>query len=102
LAVSRREAFVPTLFAYPAQQPIALKPPYDRLAAAATPFELWSAFVTGGADARERASAGLAQYDAIVFIGRAPFAVPAQRCLRPLSARPTFQIFGLSHGGGCP
>jgi len=102
LAVSRRDAFVPTLFAYPAQQPIALKPPYDRLAAAATPFELWSAFVTGDADARERASAGLAQYDAIVFIGRAPFAVPAQRCLRPLTVRPTFQIFGLSHGGGCP
>jgi hypothetical protein len=102
LAVSRREAFVPTLFAYPAQQPIALKAPYDRLAVAATPFALWSAFVTGDADARQGVSAGLAQYDAIAFIGRAPFAVPAQRCLRPLTVRPTFQIFGLSHGGGCP
>jgi hypothetical protein len=102
LAVSRREAFVPTLFAYPAQQPIALNPPYDRLAAAATPFELWSAFLTGSTDARQGVTAALAQYDAIAFIGRAPFAVLAQRCLRPLSVRPTFQIFTLPHGEGCP
>ena len=102
LAVSRREAFVSTLFAYPAQQPIALNPPYERLAASATPFELWSAFVTGDAEARQRASAALAAYDAIVFIDRRPFAPPAQPCLRPLSVRPTFQVFALSHGAGCP
>jgi hypothetical protein len=102
LAVARREAFVPTLFAYPAQQPIALNPPYDRLAAAATPFELWSAFMIGNAEARQRVSAALAEYDAIVFVDRRPFTLPAQRCLRPLSARPTFRIFALSHGEGCP
>jgi hypothetical protein len=102
LAIARRGAFVPTLFVYPAQQPIALNPPYDRLAAAATPFELWSAFMTGDADARQLVSAALAEYDAIVFVDRRPFALPAQRCLRPLSARPTFQIFMLSHGEGCP
>jgi hypothetical protein len=102
LAVSRREAFVPTLFAYPAQQPIALNPPHDRLAAAATPFELWSVFVAGDADARQRVSDAVSQYDAIAFVGRAPFAVPAQRCLRPLSVRPTFQLFALRHGEGCP
>jgi len=102
LAVARREAFVPTLFAYPAQQPIALNPPYGHLAAAAAPFELWSVFGAGDADARQRVSVALAQYDAIAFVGRAPFAVPAQRCLRPLSVRPTFQIFALPHGEGCP
>jgi len=102
LAISRRQAFVPTLFAYPAQQPIALNPPYDRLAASATPFELWSAFVTGSAEAGQRVSAALAAYDAIVFIDRKPFALPAQPCLRPLSVRPTFQVFALSHGAGCP
>jgi hypothetical protein len=102
LAVARREAFVPTLFAYPAQQPIALNPPYGHLAAAAAPFELWSVFVAGDADARQRVSVALAQYDAIAFVGRAPFAVPAQRCLRPLSVRPTFQLFALPHGEGCP
>jgi hypothetical protein len=102
LAVARREAFVPTLFAYPAQQPIVLNPPYDRLAAGATPFDLWSAFVTRNADARQRVSAALAEYDAIVFVDRRPFTLPAQRCLRPLSARPTFQIFALVPGEGCP
>jgi hypothetical protein len=93
---------VPTLFAYPAQQPIVLNPPYDRLAAAATPFDLWPAFVTGNADARQRVSAALAAYDAIVFIDRKAFTLPAQRCLRPLSARPTFQVYAVSHGEGCP
>jgi len=102
LAVSRRVAFVPTLFAYPAQQPIALNPPYDRLAAAAAPFDLWSAFVTGSADAQQRVSGALAEYDAIAFVDRRPFGLPTQRCLRPLSSRPTFQIFALSHGDGCP
>jgi hypothetical protein len=102
MAIARRDAFVPTLFAYPAQQPIALNPPYDRLAAAATPFELWSAFMTGSADAQQRVSAALAGYDAIVFIDRKAFTPPVQRCLRPLSLRPTFQVFALSHGEGCP
>src|SRR6476620_2666377 len=37
LAISRREAFVPTLFAYPVQQPVALRPSYAALADAATP-----------------------------------------------------------------
>ena len=102
VAVARREAFVPTLFAYPAQQPIALNPPYDRLAAAATPFELWSALVTGNAETQQRVSAALSQYDAIVFVARTSFVVPARHCLRPLSVRPTFQIFALSHSEGCP
>src|SRR6267154_3765163 len=48
LAVARREAFVPTLFANKRQQPIALKPPYDVLADVATPPELWAVVVLGG------------------------------------------------------
>jgi hypothetical protein len=102
LAVWRRSAFVPTLFAFPGQQPVALKPPYDRLAIAATPFELWSALVTGDADARVRVAASLAAYDAIVFTDRNPLQVPQQRCLQPAFAQPTFQIFTLSHAEGCP
>ena len=47
LAVARREAFVPTLFAYEGQQPIALEPPYDMLADAATPQDLWDVVVAG-------------------------------------------------------
>jgi hypothetical protein len=102
LAVWRRAAFVPTLFAFPGQQPVALTPPYDRLATAATPFELWSALVTGDADARARVAGALAAYDAIVFTDRNPFQVPPRPCLQPVFAQPTFQIFALSHGEGCP
>jgi hypothetical protein len=102
VAVWRRAAFVPTLFAFPGQQPVALKPPYDRLAAAATPFELWSALVTGDADARARVSAALTAYDAIVFTDRSPFQVPPHRCLQPAFAQPTFQILTVSHAAGCP
>jgi hypothetical protein len=102
LAVWRREAFVPTLFAFPGQQPIGLKPPYDRLAAAAKPFELWSALMTGDADARVRVSAALTTYDAIVFTDRHPFQVPQQRCLLPVFVQPTFQIFTVSPAEGCP
>ena len=102
LAVWRRAAFVLTLFAFPGQQPIGLKPPYDRLAAAATPFELWSALMTGDADARMGGYGALAAYDAIVFTNRNPVQVPPHRCLQPVFAQPTFQIFTLSHAEGCP
>ncbi|MBV9583597.1 MAG: hypothetical protein JO213_01795 [Alphaproteobacteria bacterium] len=102
LAVARRAAFVPTLFAYPAQQPIALKPPYDRLAAAASPFDSWAAFMTGDTPANYDVLKVLAQYDAIVFLARKPFAVPEQPCLVPAVVMPTFQLFTLSHGGACP
>jgi hypothetical protein len=102
LAVSRRAAFVPTLFASPGQQPIALKPPYDRLATAVTPFDLWAAFVAGDADGRARVSGALALYDAIVFTDRKPLQVPQDHCLQPVFGRPTFQIFTLSHAEGCP
>jgi hypothetical protein len=102
LAVWRRAAFVPTLFASPGQQPVALKPPYDELAAAATPFELWSALMAGDADVRARVSAAFAAYDAIAFTDRSPFQVPPHRCLQPILTQPTFQIFTVRHAEGCP
>jgi hypothetical protein len=102
LAVWRRAAFVPTLFAFPGQQPVALNPPYDALAAAATPFELWSALATGDADAPPQVSATLARYDAIVFTNRNRFQVPPHRCLWPVLEQPTFQIFAIWHAEGCP
>jgi hypothetical protein len=79
-----------------------LKPPYDRLAAAADPYDLWAAFMTGDSGARIRAGAALAEYDAIVFVDRQPFELPREDCLRPLFGRPTFRIFTLLHGGDCP
>jgi hypothetical protein len=102
LAAARRGAFVPTLFTFPGQQPIVVRPPYDRLAAAAFQFTLWAAFMDGDDEARRQTLAALAGYDAIVFVNHEPFQLPSEDCLHPLFRRPTFQIFALEHGGGCP
>jgi hypothetical protein len=103
LAVWRRGAFVPTLFAYPAQQPIAVRPPYDRDAAAAEPALLWSAFVDGDRAAAASAWHALAGWDAVAFVARQPIHLRRQRCLEPLMPPqpPTFQIFLLRHDGDC-
>ena len=45
LAVARRDAFVTTIFHYPLQQPIALKPEAERLADLLSPDLLWYHFV---------------------------------------------------------
>jgi hypothetical protein len=101
LAVARRGAFVPTVFAFPAQQPIVIQPPYDGLAAAASPTLLWSAFVSGVGEAQHQAWRALAGWDAIAFVGSHPFLVQAQPCLRPLVTEPNFKVFSLGKGGDC-
>src|SRR5437763_15994090 len=68
LAAARRDAFVPTLFTFAGQQPIAFRPPYDRLATAAFQFTLWAAFMDGDEAARRQTLATLAEYDASVFV----------------------------------
>jgi hypothetical protein len=96
MAVVRRGAFVPTLFADPAQQPIALNPPWTALAAAAQPPLLWDAFVRGSDAARARLRPILRHYDYIVFVDREPFRVISRRDLQPVFERPTLKIFGLA------
>jgi hypothetical protein len=102
LAVARREAFVPTLFAYEGQQPVALRPPYAALANAATPQELW-AVVRAGRDtaATERLRQVLQWYDFFAVIGAGPPGTPPARCLRPFFKQPNFEIFAVLHDGGC-
>jgi hypothetical protein len=101
LAVARRDAFVPTLFAYQGQQPIALKPPYAALADMATPQRFWT--VLTGDDIAEvtQLLPVLQQYDYIVLTGGRLVAVPANRCLVPFFMQPTFQIFAVLHDPGC-
>jgi hypothetical protein len=101
LAVARRDAFVGTLFAYPAQQPIAVRLPYDRLAAASPPTLLWSAFVVGDVEAQHQVWPALAGWDAIVFLDRPLFRVPAQPCLKPLVTESNFQLFSVLTSGNC-
>ncbi len=96
LAIVRRDAFVPTLFAFPTQQPVALAPRWRALADRLPPERLWSAFVGGGPplDAAERAA--LAQYDHVVFVGRTAFAVPAAAPLVPDFSAPRFALFAVA------
>ncbi len=102
LAVARREAFVPTLFAYQGQQPIALKPPYDTLADAATPQDLW-AVIERAVDTAETAvlPRALQHYDFVAVTGGEPSDVPPTQCLRPFFRQPTFEIFTVLHDAAC-
>jgi hypothetical protein len=95
LALARRGIFVPTLFAIPGQQPIALRQAYAEMAAAASPTALWAAFVNGD----RSASSNLRGYEHIVFTDRRPFEVHAGGCLRPVFERPSFKIFAVLQEG---
>jgi len=101
LAIPRREAFVPTLFAVPGQQPVVLRPPYAALAAAAPPPLLWSGLTGGDVAARAAAFSALAGYDYVAVTDRQPVQVPPSRCLAPVFRQQRFQIFAVVHGGAC-
>jgi hypothetical protein len=101
LAVARREAFVPTLFAYATQQPIALRPPFDVLAEATSPNWIWAGFVGGDEAARRAVAPVLKDYDFVVFTDRDAFAVPPQPCLKAIASTPSFQLFALRHDQSC-
>lgn len=96
LAVARREAFVPTLFANKEQQPIALKPPYDALADAATPPELWDVVLAGSNTPKV-----LQRYDFLAVTGSKPLSLPPAPCLRPFFGQSTFEIFRILHDARC-
>jgi len=96
LSVARREAFVPTLFANKEQQPIALKPPYDALADAATPPELWDLVLAG-----RNTPKVLQQYDFLAVTGSKPLSLPPAPCLRPFFGQSTFEIFRILHDARC-
>jgi hypothetical protein len=101
LAAARREAFVPTIFAYATQQPLALRPPYDGLAGATSPNWIWNAFVGGVAEARDAVAPVLHDYDFVVFTDREPFVVAPNPCLEAMRSTPRFQLFALRHDKGC-
>ncbi len=88
LAVVRRDAFVPILFAYPTQQPVALRPPYGELAGKLAPDDLWAALVERTASLSATENAALAKYDFVLVEGRKPFEMPASTMLSPLVITP--------------
>ncbi len=101
LAIPRREAFVPTLFAIPGQQPVALKPAYAALAETAQPQRLWAILVGGYSASREPLPAALEDYDFVAFTDKRPIHLPSNRCLAPFFVQPTFQIFRIVHDLDC-
>lgn len=100
LAISRREAFVPTLFAIPGQQPIVLKPDLAGSAAAAQPQRLWQVLVGSETD-NDHLPAELGRYDFIAVTDRRPIPQLWNRCLAPFFVQPTFQIYEIIHDRGC-
>jgi hypothetical protein len=101
LAISRREAFVPTLFAYPGQQPIALQPSYAALADAAPPQLFWAGLTGGDTAEITQLLPVLQQYDYVAVTGGGPVDVPPNRCLARFYWQPSFQIFTVLHDPGC-
>jgi hypothetical protein len=97
LAIPRREVFVPTLFAIPGQQPVVLKAAFAALAEAAPPQRLWAVLVDGAAGL----PTVLGHYDFIAFTDNQPIHVKSSRCLAPLFAGSTFQIFAIAHDLDC-
>jgi hypothetical protein len=101
LAVAWREAFVPTLFAYPGQQPITFTPPFAALADAATPQRFWTALVGGDTAEIKALLPVLQQYDYIVVTGGRSVNVPPSPCLRRFFRQPTFQIYEIVRDPDC-
>ena len=101
LAIPRREAFVPALFAIPGQQPVTLKPAFAALAEAAQPQRLWTILADGLAAGREPLPALLEHYDFVAFTDYRPIQLPSNRCLASFFVQPTFQIFRVVHDLDC-
>jgi len=92
LAIVRRDAFVPTLFAFSTQQPVALRPEYRALADRLAPERLWAGLVAAAPPLDEAERAALAGYDYVAVVGRHPFRLPTQPWLAGVFAAPRFAV----------
>jgi hypothetical protein len=92
LAIVRRDAFVPTLFAYRGQQPVALTPEGARLASLAEPAAVWHALMDEDAG-RAGALQALREFDAVLLLDRRPFAPKPVPGLVPLAGEPGFVLY---------
>ncbi len=101
LAIQRRDAFVPTFFAYPGQQPVIMTPPYAALATAVPPQSFWVALVDGNVQELGRVLAVLKQYDYVAFAANQTVNVLPFACLRPFFQQPSFQLFRVLHDPDC-
>jgi hypothetical protein len=100
LAIVRRDAFVPTLFAFATQQPVALRPEYRALADRLPPERLWAGLVAASPPLDEGERAALAGYDYVAVVGRHPFLPPAQPWLAGVFAGPRFALLRVLPAAG--
>jgi hypothetical protein len=95
-AIAQREAFVPTLFAFPTQQPVVLNQPYKDLAAQLPPERLWNALTaTRPLDPAQRDA--LRQYDFVMLVDAKPFSLPTTEGLEPVYTDARVEIYRLKH-----
>jgi len=95
LAIARRDAFVPTLFTYATQQPVAFTPEYGAVADQLSAGALWRFYVAGGVPLPPEVARALAHCRYITFAGRRPFTLRAGSGLQPVFISPRFQIYRL-------
>jgi len=95
LAVARRDAFVPTLFAYATQQPVAFTRQYGAVADQLSAGALWHFYVSDGAPLPPAVAQALAHCRYITFAGRHAFALRPGSGLQPVFVSPRFQIYRL-------
>jgi hypothetical protein len=98
LAAARREAFVPTVFAQPAQQPLVLTLPAQALAPLSVAPAWWLTFVDHDPVTRNLLGPALAQYGYVVFLDKDPFDLPPDPCLQPVAAEPRFKLAAIVPG----
>ena len=77
LAIPRREAFVPTLFAIAGQQPVALKPAFAALADAVPPQPLWAILMAAQSADRALLPTVLEQFDFVAIVDKRPISFAA-------------------------
>lgn len=92
LAIVRRDAFVPTLFAFATQQPVALRPDYRALADRLPPERLWAALAAAAPPLDQGERAALRGYDYVAFVGRGPFMLAPRPELARVFAAPRFAL----------
>lgn len=93
MAVTGRDAFVPTFFANPAQQPVVLTPAAEALARDAKPDAVWRALVQEPDRPNPSVMAAIERYDYVLLLDHKPFEAPPRAWLAPLYERPNWRLY---------
>jgi len=95
-AIIAVDAFVPTEFTYAGQQPLALTPAFEALAATSEPDALWTGLTGTDPVLRAAALSVLGQYDALAIVDRRPVPALTLACLTPLYQLPQFRLYAIN------